>query len=163
MTMILNIYTDGSLIKKDNNVYCGFGIYYPNNEYINISGKLHTIDIHYAEIYAIYYSLSTIQKDLEKYQLINIYTDSQHCIKKINKWYNTYKNNEINKIKTKKGKDVKNKVLLLEIYKIIGNIMNKVKFIHVKSHSGKKDELSINNRVVDKLARIGSKLNKIEK
>ncbi len=33
MNNTLEIYTDGSLIKKNNKTYCGYGIYFQNNEY----------------------------------------------------------------------------------------------------------------------------------
>jgi hypothetical protein len=30
---IIDIYTDGSLIRNKNKVLCGYGIYFPNKEY----------------------------------------------------------------------------------------------------------------------------------
>ena len=52
---IIEVYTDGSLVKKDGKVYCGYGIYFPNHEYKSISRKLthEPITNNRAELYAI--------------------------------------------------------------------------------------------------------------
>jgi hypothetical protein len=52
---IIEVYTDGSLVKKKDNVYCGYGIYFPNNEYKSISRKFthEPITNNRAELYAI--------------------------------------------------------------------------------------------------------------
>ncbi len=154
--MILEIFTDGSLIKKNGTINTGYGIYFPNSEYNNVSNKLDVHDIHYAEIYAIKHTLNIIHKDIDIYTSVNIYTDSHHCIKKINKWYNHYLNNDIDSIITKKGRDIKNKSILLDIYNIMGKNKDKYNFIHIKSHSGNIDQYSLNNRKADKLARLGT-------
>ena len=155
----LDIYTDGSLIKKNEQIKTGYGIYFPNKEYNNISGKLLVNDIHYAEMFAIKQAMKIMSKDIDKYDKISFYTDSYHCIKKINKWYDCYKNNKIEDMITKKNKDIKNKEMLLEIFKLIKNKVDKFNFIHIKSHSGKKDDYCMNNRIVDKLARLGTTIN----
>ena len=52
---IVNVYTDGSLVKKGKDVFCGYGIYFPNGEYKSISRKFthEPITNNRAELYAI--------------------------------------------------------------------------------------------------------------
>ena len=52
---IINAYTDGSLVRKGKDVYCGYGIYFPNGEYKPISRKFthEPITNNRAELYAI--------------------------------------------------------------------------------------------------------------
>ena len=156
--MILELYTDGSLIRKNGKQYVGYGIFFPNKEYQNVSNSLDVYDIHFAEMYAIKHALKIIKNDILKYQMINIYTDSYHSIKKIKKWFNFYQHNLIDEIKTKKGRDIKNKILLLEIYDIISNNIKKINLIHIKSHKRDKNEYHNNNSIADKLAKKGAKL-----
>ena len=56
---MLSIYTDGSLVRKDGKVYCGYGIYFPNHEYKSISRKFthEPITNNRAELYAILKSI----------------------------------------------------------------------------------------------------------
>lgn len=156
--MQLIIFTDGSLRRKLNNTLVGYGIYFPNSEYNNISGKVGVTDIHYAEIYAINYALHMIKNDINKYDKIKFFTDSHHCINKIDKWYNHYINGNSDKMHTKKGNDIKNKNILIEIFNIISINRNKFDFVHVKSHTGQSDFNSFNNKIVDKLAKYATKI-----
>ena len=79
----LEIYTDGSLVKKDGKIFCGYGIYFPNNEYKSISRPftLKPITNNRAELYAIFKSivisniinLERIKNNQKEIKLVKIY------------------------------------------------------------------------------------------
>lgn len=66
--MDIDIFTDGSLIRKKGKIYCGYGIYFPNGENNNISKKFDKglITNNRAELYAIYKSLKICKKILKE-------------------------------------------------------------------------------------------------
>lgn len=156
-TEIIEIYTDGSYYKKQNKIFCGYGIYFPNQEYKSISRKFthEPITNNRAELYSILKSiiLSNIinnkrtKKNLNPIKEINIYSDSEYSVKSITIWYKNW-------IKT--NKDYLNKDIIDQIMDHINHAPFKVNLIHVRSHTGKTDKHSINNDIVDKLAKSGA-------
>lgn len=156
---IVNVFTDGSFIKKKTTsgnelIYCGYGIYFPNKELPNISRPFKTGNLtnQRAELFAIYVALIVIKKNLD-YNKINIYTDSLYSIEALTKYVYIWKKNGW---KTSEGKNVKNLDIIQPITEILDKQRSKVIFIHVRSHTGKRDEISISNDIVDKLAKKGA-------
>jgi ribonuclease HI len=154
----IKIFTDGSYVKATQ--ACGYGVLFPNKEYENIS-KPFTIEPktnQRAELYAIYKGIKTVYKDLKtKDEKVNItiYTDSEYSIKSLTIWIINWKKNNW---KAKTGKDVLNQDLIIKLDKLIDKFKSKfglIKFIHVRSHTGRKDFESINNDLVDVLAKNG--------
>lgn len=151
---IIEVYTDGSLIKKDGKVYCGYGIYFPNNEYKSISRKFthEPITNNRAELYAILkvlilcniINLKRIKKSDPEITQVNIYSDSEYSVKTFNEWLPKWK-------KTKKI--YLNADIIDEIDELLQNVSYKVKFNHVRSHTGKNDFHSICNNKADELAK----------
>jgi ribonuclease HI len=154
---IIQVYTDGSLVKKDGNVYCGYGIYFPNNEYKSISRKFthEPITNNRAELYAILkvlvlsniINLERIKNNQEKIKQVNIYSDSEYSVKTFNIWLPKWK-------KTKKA--YLNPDIINEIDTMIQNAPYKVVFTHIRAHTGKTDPHSISNDIVDGLAKKGA-------
>ena len=154
---ILEIYTDGSLVKKDGKIYCGYGIYFPNHEYKSISRKFiyKPITNNRAELYAILKSivlsniinLKRIENNQEEIKQINIYSDSEYSVKTINIWLPNWKKNK---------KEYKNSDIIDEIEKHIKIAPFKVSLKHIRSHTGNKDIHSISNDIVDELAKKGA-------
>ena len=154
---IINVYTDGSLIRKGTDIYCGYGIYFSDNEYKNISRKFthKPITNNRAELYAILKSIIICniinlkrKKDNQKViKLVNIYSDSEYSVKTFNLWLSNWK---------KTNKDYLNSDIINEIDDHIQNSPFKIKFIHIKAHTGKNDIHSINNKIVDELAKKGA-------
>ena len=155
--MNIDIFTDGSLMKKNNVVYCGYGIHFPNGEYEDQSKSFTKTPItnNRAELYAIYKSLSICKKIFKnnKINLINIYSDSEYCVNIYNKWYKKW---------ILINKDYKNKDIIDKTIKQIDFFKNvsTLKFIHVKAHTQNKNYQSICNNVADKLAKNGANLKK---
>ena len=148
--MEIDIFTDGSLIRKKGDIYCGYGIYFPNGENDNISKKFDKglITNNRAELYAIYKSLKIFKKILKKKEIkkINIYSDSEYSVKTLTIWYKNW---------IKNGKDYKNKDIIDKIIKLI-NKLNNVNFIHIKAHTGENNYYSLSNNQADELAKSGA-------
>ena len=126
--------------------YTGIGIYISDN--FTISEKLIGLSTNQrAELYAILKALLII--DIINYKNINIYTDSMYSINCITKWIKIWKKNGW---KDSKKKDVKNKDLIDNIYKIYSKY-NHINFKHVHAHTKNTDIHSICNDKADKLAR----------
>ena len=148
--MNIDIFTDGSLIRKKGKIYCGYGIYFPNGENDNISKKFDKglITNNRSELYAIYKSLKICKKILKEKEIekINIYSDSEYSVKTLTIWYKNW---------IKNGKDYKNKDIIDKIIKLI-NKLNNVNFIHIKAHTGENDYYSLSNNQADELAKGGA-------
>lgn len=148
-------FTDGSYIREKDQ--CGYGIHYPNGEYIDVSKPFTKLPKtnQRAELYAIYKVIKQVNKSDENLN-IHIYTDSEYSIKSLTIWIKTWiKNGWINS----KNKPVENQDIIKKINELIESHKGKIKFTFVRSHTGKKDFESINNDIVDKLAKEGSEKN----
>lgn len=76
---------------------------------------------------------------------VKIYTDSKYSINVITKWYDKWIENGL--LKTKKNIDI-----IEPICKLYKNV--NVELIHIRAHTGKRDEHSIGNMIADRLANI---------
>ncbi len=165
----IKIFTDGSYVKATK--ACGYGVLFPNKEYENISKPFTIAPLtnQRAELYAIYKGIKTVYKEIKNdgkngkngkngvniVTNITIYTDSEYSIKSLTIWIKTWKKNNW---KATTGKDVLNQDLIVKLDTLIEKFKAKygsIKFVHVRSHTGKKDYESINNDLVDILAKQG--------
>lgn len=158
----ITVYTDGSYIKNkdDKGIYelCGYGIYFPNGELENVSKPFTngSYTNNRAELWAIYESITMIINNFN-FNKIYIYSDSEYCIKSITEYvYQWIKNNWKNSHK----KLVENQDIIKPLHEIIQKYKEKIVFIHVRAHTKKNDEKSINNSIVDNLARNGANQSK---
>lgn len=145
------VFTDGACTANGGkNAKGGIGVYFPNAELENISEKFTQSPItnQRAELSAIYKALKLITDKLEFNKII-IITDSRYSIKSLTEWI---KNWEKNEWKTANKKPVKNLDLIKPIYSILKKYDNRIKFNHVRSHTGKKDFNSLGNAMADELA-----------
>lgn len=157
--MDIVVFTDGSCMSSGSTCnYGGIGIHFPNKELDDISEPflLRPITNQRAELYAINKAISAIIDGL-KFKTITIYTDSEYSIKSLTVWVHSWVKNNW---KTANKQSVKNKDIIESIYNLIKKFPSRIKFIHVRAHTGKKDSLSIGNEVADKLATTGSKNSK---
>jgi len=154
---IINVFTDGSLVRKDGKVYCGYGIYFPSNEYKPISRKFthEPITNNRAELYAILktiiicniINLKRIKEKTQPAHTVKIYSDSEYSVKTFNEWLPKW---------LKSGKEYLNQDIINEIKDHLDNATFKVKFIHIRAQTGKADPYSVANDVVDGLAKKGA-------
>lgn len=171
-TKEIKIFTDGSYVKATK--ACGYGVLFPNKEYENISKPFTIVPLtnQRAELYAIYKGIKTVYKgvknevndingvngEINGVTNIIIYTDSEYSIKSLTVWITNWKKNNW---KATTGKDVLNQDLIVKLDKLIEKFKAKygsIKFVHVRSHTGKRDFESINNDLVDVLAKKGGKM-----
>lgn len=150
--MNISIYTDGSYKKKGKTILCGYGIYFPNKEYKNISRKFshEPITNNRAELYAILKSIiiANIINKTKRVNSISIYSDSEYSVKTINIWFKKW---------LLEGRtDYLNKDIIDEIMENKRLSPFVINIIHVNSHTGKQDVHSINNDHADKLAKEGA-------
>lgn len=162
--MEIEIYTDGSLIRKGEKVYCGYSVYFPNGEYKPISRnfKMEPITNNRAELYAIQKAIviccminsenkllieNEQNNKVKEVKHVNIYSDSEYVIKTLNIWYKKW---QINK------KEYKNADIIDYIVNLVNNVPFTINFIHVHSHTNGLDIHSINNSIADNLAKKGA-------
>ena len=153
-TRVISIYTDGSLIRKEKEVYAGYGIYIPIDNY-EFSSKLDGKKTNNrAELRAIINSIQLYNKDDDI--LLKIYTDSSYSIKIFGETGLKYRNNNYKS----KSKEVPNS----DLVKIAVELADEynLEFIHVNSHTNKSDEHSLGNDRADKLAVRGAVKDYIE-
>ncbi len=153
----INAYTDGSLVRKGKDVYCGYGIFFPNGEYKPISRKFtyEPITNNRAELYAILktiiicniINIKRISKNETPVSIVNIYSDSEYSVKTFNEWLPNW---------IKKKKEYMNPDIINQIVDHLAHAPFKVNFYHVRAHTGKSDPHSIANDVVDELAKRGA-------
>ena len=164
--MNLDIFTDGSCMKTSKGILCGYGVHYVNN---NINNKIKFNDIsrifrkkpltnQRTELYAIYKGIKRVYKKNKKINLI-IYSDSEYSIKSLTLWIKKWK---INNWITSNNKPVLNQDIIKKIDKLINNYEGDIKFIHVKAHTDNQNYESINNAIVDELAKQGALKNNIK-
>jgi ribonuclease HI len=146
------IFTDGSYIAKVNK--CGYGVLFPNKEFKDISRKFthEPLTNQRAELYAIYKSIKRVN-DADINLPIKIYSDSEYSIKSLTIWIKTWQKNGW---KSSTGKSVMNQDIIKDIYELMTAHKAKIEFQHVRAHTGKQDEESKNNDIVDKLAKDGA-------
>ena len=144
--MSIDVFTDGACINNGkSNASAGYGVYFPNEEFKNISKSfnIEPITNQRSELFAIYIGLKTIITSGE-YNYINVYTDSEYSMKSLTIWKNS---------KNAKGQKRKNLDIIEPILKLINNNENiTIKFIHVRSHTNKQTYEAIGNEYADKLA-----------
>ena len=148
----LIIFTDGSYMKSTN--YCGYGVYFPNNEYPSYGKQiLENKTNQRAELKAIFSALKKINKYLNTYKNIIIYSDSMYSINCITIWYKSWqKSNWINSQK----KPVLNQDIIKPLITLLKQLQSngyKINFKHVRSHTGADTFEARCNDEVDKLAK----------
>jgi len=145
------VFTDGSCTNNGyKNAEGGYGIHFPNGELNDISKKFTKAPVtnQRTELYAIYIALKRIFNRL-KFKKVTVYTDSDYSINCLTKWmYSWEKNGWVNSTK----QPVKNVDIIKKIKHIISDKKDIIKFIHVRSHTGKNTFEAIHNDIADKLA-----------
>lgn len=151
---MIDIFTDGSYKKTQNGAKCGYGIYFPNKEFPNISRpfKRGKKTNQRAELFAIYTALVIINK-AKTNKKINIYSDSEYAIKSLVFWASKW---EKNKWLTSKGYPVDNQDIIKPLYYLYKRMKSQISLYHVISHTNKNDYLSNGNMEADKLAKKGA-------
>ena len=146
----IDIFTDGSTLfnQEPSKRRGGIGVFFGDNDNRNISEEI------FGEVTNQRMELLAVIRGLKNCNSINIniYTDSICVINSLTVWiFNWEKNNW----KNAKGKDVKNKDLIMELNELIKS--KNVNFHHVKAHQKKPNnnldyKLWYGNKMADYLA-----------
>ena len=144
------IYTDGSLIRINNFVKAGYGIYIPEKN-ISVSKPLlnQKLTNNRAELTAIIESISYLDEE-DFLKKICIFTDSQYSMYIFNGTGERYEKDNFKN----KGKDVPNIDLIKKILELKRTY--NIVLLKVRAHTDKKDKHSIANNIADKLAGEGA-------
>jgi ribonuclease HI len=157
------IFTDGGCINNGKkNSKAAYGVYFGDKHILNKGQLMNGQQTNNsAELTGIIYALANIHNlkkmETKENSIYCIVTDSDYCIKIIKKYM---KNDKSIEKALSKISNIPNEELIREIYNLIFNNQNinlddKLKFIHVYSHTGKTDILSLGNEQADKLVREG--------
>lgn len=157
MNSEISVYTDGSLMRKGKQVFCGYGIYFSDGEYKSISRKFthEPITNNRAELYAILKAIILTRKidnqriltNSPRIKKLTIYSDSEYSVKTFNEWLPKW-------LKTKK--EYLNPDIINETMDHMKNAPFKIILVHIRAHTGKNDPHSLANEIVDELAKKGA-------
>jgi ribonuclease HI len=139
---VYDIYTDGSAIQ---NKSAGYGVLFDKRMGLeNIQGETDIKTNQYAELYAIYKAIETINEyNNDKNNIYIIHTDSMYCINSLTIWYKNWRRNGY---KNKNGDDIKYKELIEEILHF--DVFDQICFEYVKGHSNNEK-----NDIVDNMSK----------
>lgn len=141
------IYTDGSLIRKENKIYCGYGYFIPSK---NIRVSRPFLDEkktnNRAELTAILESIECLDEE-ERQQRLCIYTDSQYSIFLFTGTGERY---EKNHWKNEKNEEVPNIDLIQKL--LLYKRTYKIHLLKIRAHTDETDVHSVGNAMADRLA-----------
>jgi ribonuclease HI len=142
------VYTDGACSKNGYAGACaGIGVYFGPNDPRNVSKKVIGKQTNNtAELSAIIFAYKEIENDILYGKNVTIVTDSEYSLKCLKSYGEKCekKNWEL---------EMPNKELVKYAYELFKNKPN-VEFMHIRSHTGRKDVHSIGNENADRLANL---------
>ena len=155
--MEYKVYTDGACSNNGRiNANAGIGIYFGKNDDRNLSKKIEGKQSNNtAELLAIIETYSKIKSDLDNGKIITIVSDSEYAIKCATSYGEKMEKKDY---MLKKDKEIPNKELVKIIYNLYKNEEN-IRWKHIRSHTGLKDEDSLGNEEADKLANLAIGIN----
>ena len=147
----MNVFTDGACINNGKpNAIAGIGVFLTNNDPRNVSRRVEGKQTNnVAELSAILEVFTILEEEIERGDIINIYSDSKYSINSFTVWAIKWEQNNWTK---KNG--IKNLELIKQGYELF-NKYNNVNIFHIKAHTGLTDKLSIGNENADRLANMG--------
>jgi ribonuclease HI len=156
----MRVFTDGACKSNGKSgAQASYAGWFPDNKEWSFATKMPSNEQQTnqrAELKAIYDSVKIVYEKCPDVSL-EIYTDSQYSKNCLTLWLTSWVKKGW---KTTEGGEVKHRDLIEPLNEMLTKI-KEYKIIHVKAHTGGKDELSINNEIVDKMA-TGILLEKIE-
>ena len=151
----MNVFTDGACINNGKpNAIAGIGVFLADNDPRNVSRRVEGKQTNnVAELSAILEVFTILEEEIERGDIINIYSDSTYSIRCCTDYgFKMMKKNW----KNRKG-FIPNHELVKQAYEIF-NKYNNVNIFHIKAHTGLSDELSVGNENADRLANMAAGL-----
>ena len=147
--MDMNIFTDASIIKTiyGETIGCSGAICMEdNNTYKFEISRDSTNNI--SEITAVKLAVELALQNRDRFDTINIWSDSQWSIYGLTKWIRSWTNNMQNyNLMNSSGEIVKNQQIFLSIIRMIIHNNLKINFYHIKGHVNERDYKSINHAI----------------
>ena len=147
--MQMNIFTDASITKSiyGETIGCSGAICMEeNNTYKFEISRDSTNNI--SEITAVKLAVQLALENRDRFDSINIWSDSQWSIYGLTKWIRSWFNNMKDyNLMNSSGEIVKNQQIFLDIIRMIVDNKLKVNFYHIKGHVNENDYKSINHAI----------------
>lgn len=147
--MRINIFTDASITKSiyGETIGCSGAICMEDNNTCKFEISRDSTN-NISEIMAIKLAVELAIENKEKFDIVNIWSDSQLSIYGLTKWIRSWIDNMENYRLMNSSKEyVKNQHIFLSIIKMIVDNNLRVNFYHIKGHVAEKDFKSINHAV----------------
>lgn len=151
--MMIRMFTDGAC--KSNGKHgaqASYAYYFPENKELSGKSKISLDEPQTnqrGELKAIYEGLKKLSDNVVVNETeIQIFTDSTYSRDCLTSWIKNWMKNDW---MTSAGKPVLHKDLIQGSYELLRKFKSYI-ITYVKAHTGKKDDLSINNDIVDKMA-----------
>lgn len=149
----MRVFTDGSCLHNGRpGAKAGYAVWFPDNKEWSLARRVPDTEAQTnqrAELLAIATAVRVLQdKGCQDEDLV-IYTDSDYSIKCLTVWLSGWM---ARKWKTAEGKDVLHRDLIEDTATRLSHFKS-YRFHHVRAHTGGGDDLSVNNDIVDKMAR----------
>ena len=149
----MRVFTDGACSNNGRpGAKAGYAVWFPDHPTMSESARIpggHPQTNQRAELSAIARAIVILdEKGFHDVDVI-VYTDSDYCISCLTKWLPGWVSRGW---KTSSGTDVLHRDLIEETHRRLSKFKSH-RFIHVRSHTGGTDDLSVNNDVVDRMAR----------
>jgi ribonuclease HI len=149
----MRVFTDGSCTANGKpGAKAGFAAWFPEHREWSSAHRVpdgESQTNQRAELSGIALAVRTLEEQGCHDEDIVIYTDSDYCINCLTKWISGW---IARGWKTTEGKDVLHRDLIERIANGLSRFKSH-RFHHVRSHTGNTDDLSVNNDIVDRMAR----------
>jgi ribonuclease HI len=148
----MRIYTDGACSHNGkSNAKAGYAVWFPDHRTLSMSERLPESEPqtnNRAELTSILKAVCIAEDNGFIDEDLIIYSDSNYSIDCLTKYLPSW---VANGWKTKDGNAVKNQDLIKDISHRLSRFKSH-RFVHVRAHTGNKDDLSVNNDIVDRMA-----------
>lgn len=151
--MTIHVYTDGACSNNGRpGAKAGFAVWFPEHKDLSTSSRVPDNESQTnqrAEMRGIEKAVSVMEQNGFFDEDVVIYTDSDYCINCLTKWIPGWVSRGW---KTSEGRDVLHRDLIESISSRLSKFKSH-RFHYVRAHTGGGDDLSVNNDIVDKMAR----------
>jgi ribonuclease HI len=148
----IRIYTDGSCILNGKpNARGGWAVYFPGGEFPNLAEKYtkHPTNQR-CELTAIQKAFETTKSYIESGGKIELYTDSEYSLKCLQEYCKKW---SINGWLKADKHPIENRDIIEPLYNFYSMYWRLITLKHVRAHTGRQDEHSKANEIVDQMAR----------
>lgn len=149
----MRVFTDGACSNNGKpGAKAGYAVWFPDHPSMSFAGRVpdgQSQTNQRGELMAIHKSIVYLDEHGHNDADVVIYTDSDYSINCLTKWVTGWVSRGW---KTSAGGDVLHRDLIEDASRRLSKF-NSHRFVHVRAHTGKEDELSKHNDMVDRMAR----------